>query len=159
MKIKNFFRLIVAVAVCELAGVIGSVFTAPAVRSAWYEGLIKPALNPPGWVFGPVWITLYALMGVAVFLVWKHGLSKREAKIALVAFGIQLFLNAVWSIIFFGMHNPGWALVDIMALWLAIVWTIAVFYKISRLSAYLLIPYIFWVSFASYLNYIIWTLN
>ncbi len=158
MKLNNTFKLIIAVGVSELAGIIGSVFTVSAIPN-WYAGLMKPVLNPPSWVFGPTWTTLYALMGVAAFLIWKTGWEKREVRMALGAFGIQLFLNAVWSVIFFGLHSPGWALVDIAALWLAIVWTMIVFYKISKPAAYLLIPYILWVSFASYLNYAIWTLN
>lgn len=158
MKINHVFKLIIAIAVAELAGAIGSVFTVSAIPN-WYSTLVKPTLNPPSWVFGPVWTTLYALMGIAAFLVWKHGWERKEIKTALSVFGLQLFLNAIWSIIFFGLHSPGWALVDIIALWLAIVWTMIVFYKISKPAAYLLIPYILWVSFASYLNYSIWMLN
>ncbi|MBI4132567.1 MAG: tryptophan-rich sensory protein [Candidatus Sungbacteria bacterium] len=158
MKINNFWRLVIAVVVSELAGVIGSVFTVSAIPN-WYAGLIKPAVNPPSWVFGPVWTTLYALMGVAAFLIWKKGFEQRDVKIALGIFGVQLVLNTVWSIIFFGLQSPGWALVDITLLWLAIVWTMVVFHKISKPAAYLLLPYILWVSFASYLNYVIWVLN
>jgi translocator protein len=157
MKLNNFFKL--------LAGVIGSVFmVSTSSPQAWYAGLVKPALNPPGWIFGPVWTTLYALMGVAAWLVWKQWSqgspsTRLRVKTALAVFGLQLFLNAIWSIIFFGLQNPGWALVDIVFLWLAIIWTIIVFYKISRPAAYLLTPYILWVSFAMYLNYAIWALN
>jgi len=158
MKFNNFFKLLIAVVVSELAGIIGSVFTVPSIPT-WYAGLAKPALNPPSWVFGPVWTILYALMGIAVFLVWKRGWEKKEIKVALGVFGLQLFLNVIWSIIFFGLHSPFWALVDIIALWLAIVWTIIVFYRISKPAAYLLFLYILWVSFASYLNYSIWILN
>jgi len=158
MRVNNFFKLVIAIGVSELAGVIGSVFTISAIPN-WYAGLVKPALNPPAWVFGPVWTTLYALMGVAAFLIWRMGWERKEVKMALGVFGIQLFLNAIWSIIFFSLHSPGWALVDIVLLWLAIVWTIAVFYKISKPAAYLLVPYLLWVSFASYLNYAIWVLN
>jgi len=158
MKLNNFFKLVIAIVVSELAGVIGSVFTISAIPN-WYAGLVKPVLNPPSWVFGPAWTTLYALMGISAFLIWKNGWEKKAVKTALGVFGIQLFLNALWSIIFFGLHSPGWALVDIIALWLAIVWTIFVFYKISKPAAYLLVPYILWVSFASYLNYSIWILN
>ncbi|PIQ75482.1 MAG: TspO protein [Candidatus Portnoybacteria bacterium CG11_big_fil_rev_8_21_14_0_20_40_15] len=165
MKVNNFFKLIIAIAVSEMAGIIGSFFTISAIPT-WYAGLAKPALNPPAWVFGPAWTTLYALMGVSLFLVWKqhsHILENvrmlRMWKIGIAAFFVQLSLNAVWSIIFFGLHSPGWALADIALLWLAIVWTIAVFYKISKPAAYLLLPYILWVSFASYLNYSIWMLN
>ncbi|OGG92460.1 TspO protein [Candidatus Kuenenbacteria bacterium RIFCSPLOWO2_12_FULL_42_13] len=158
MKLNNFFKLVIAIGVSELAGIIGSVFTISAIPN-WYAGLVKPALNPPAWVFGPAWTTLYTLMGIAAFLVWRMGWERKEVKMALEVFGIQLFLNAIWSIIFFGLQNPGWALVDIILLWLAIVWTMVVFYKISRPAAYLLVPYLLWVSFASYLNYSIWMLN
>jgi len=165
MKVNNFFKLIIAIAVSEMAGIIRFIFTISAIPT-WYAGLAKPALNPPAWVFGPAWTTLYALMGVSLFLVWKqhsHILENvrmlRMWKIGIAAFFVQLSLNAVWSIIFFGLHSPGWALADIALLWLAIVWTIAVFYKISKPAAYLLLPYILWVSFASYLNYSIWMLN
>ena len=171
MRINNFFKLVIAIVVSELAGIIGSVFTISSIPT-WYAGLVKPALNPPAWVFGPAWTTLYALMGVAAFLIWREydkltlseveGLviqRKKQIKIALSIFLGQLVLNTLWSIIFFGLHSPGWALVDIVLLWLAIVWTIAVFYKISRPAAWLLVPYILWVSFASYLNYSIWMLN
>ena len=166
MKLNNFFKLVIAIGVSELAGIIGSVFTISAITDpstgsgqAWYAGLVKPALNPPSWVFGPAWTTLYALMGIAAFLVWRNGWERKDVRIALGVFGIQLFLNAIWSIIFFGLQSPGWALVDITLLWFAIVWTIAVFYKISKPAAYLLVPYLLWVSFATYLNYAIWTLN
>ncbi len=158
MKINNFFKLVIAIVVSELAGVIGSFFTISAIPN-WYAGLVKPVLNPPAWVFGPAWTTLYALMGIAAFLIWKNGWDRKDVKAALGIFGLQLVLNAIWSIIFFGLHSPGWALVDIVLLWLAIVWTMVVFYKISRPAVYLLVPYLLWVSFASYLNYSIWMLN
>jgi len=158
MKLNNFVKLIIAIGVCELAGVVGSVFTVSSIPT-WYEGLAKPALNPPSWVFGPAWTTLYLLMGIAVFLVWKKGFERKEVKVALGVFGVQLFLNAIWSIIFFGLKNPGWAFVEIIFLWLAILATIIAFSKISRLAVWLLVPYILWVSFAGYLNYSIWTLN
>lgn len=157
-KNNNIFKLIIAIAVSELAGVVGSFFTVSAIPT-WYAALEKPALNPPGWVFGPVWGILYLLMGVAAFLVWRKGWERKEIKTALCVFVAQLFLNTIWSIIFFGLRNPDWALVNIIALWLAIIWTIIVFYKISKPAAYLLVPYILWVSFASYLNYAIWVLN
>lgn len=154
----KFIQIAIFIFIAQLAGIIGSVFTASAIPT-WYAGLVKPALNPPAWVFGPAWITLYALMGVSAWLIWKNGWKKKEVRMALGAFGIQLFLNAIWSIIFFGLHSPGWALVDIALLWFAIVWTMVVFYRISRPAAYLLVPYLLWVSFASYLNYAIWALN
>ncbi len=158
MKLNNFFKLIIAIAVCELAGIVGSVFTVAAIPD-WYAGLVKPALNAPSWVFWPAWATLYFLMGIAAFLLWRKGFERKDVKMALGLFSFQLFLNAIWSIVFFGLRNPGWALVDIILLWLAIIWTIVVFYRISRSTAWLLAPYILWVSFAAYLNYSIWLLN
>ncbi len=151
-------QLVVAVVICELAGAVGSIFTVPAI-SGWYAGLIKPALNPPNWIFGPVWTTLYLLMGIAAFLVWQKGFERTEVRTALIIFGVQLLLNMAWSAIFFGAHNPAGAFADIVLLWLAILATILTFYKISPVAAYLLLPYILWVSFAGYLNYAVWTLN
>ncbi len=158
MQLNNTFKLIIAIVVSELAGIIGSVFTTPSIAD-WYAGIVKPALNPPAWVSGPVWTTLFALMGIAAFLVWKKGLDRRDVKIALGIFLGQLVLNTLWSIIFFGLHSPGGALVEIVFLWLAILATIIAFAKISKPAAWLLVPYILWVSFAGYLNYSIWTLN
>ncbi|MBT3412909.1 MAG: tryptophan-rich sensory protein [Candidatus Jacksonbacteria bacterium] len=158
MKLKNISKLILAIGISELAGVLGSIFTVSSIPN-WYATLTKPALNPPSWVFGPVWTTLYALMGIAAFLIWKQGWEKKEVKIALGAFGAQLVLNTLWSIMFFGLQNPGLALINILLLWLAIIWTMVGFYKISKPAMYLLVPYILWVSFATYLNYALWTLN
>jgi tryptophan-rich sensory protein len=157
MKFSPLLQLVVAVLICELAGIIGSVFTVSEI-SGWYGTLVKPALNPPSSIFGPVWTTLYLLMGVAVFLVWRMR-EKKKVNVALFLFGFQLVLNTFWSIIFFGWHNPLLALVDITFLWISIVATIISFYKISRPSAFLLVPYLLWVSFATYLNYALWVLN
>ena len=158
MKLNNFFKLVIAIVISQLAGLIGSVFTISSIPT-WYATLQKPSFNPPNWIFGPAWITLYFLMGVAAFLVWRHGLERKEVRRALTIFGGQLVLNALWSIIFFGLHNPFWAFVEIIFLWLAILWMIIAFYKISRPAAYLLLPYILWVSFASILNFSILILN
>ncbi|MBI4235366.1 tryptophan-rich sensory protein [Candidatus Peregrinibacteria bacterium] len=158
MKLNNTIKLIIAIAVSELAGVIGSFFTTSAI-STWYAGIVKPALNPPAWIFGPVWTALFALMGIAAFLVWKKGLDRRDVKIALGIFISQLILNTLWSIIFFGLHSPGGALIEIIFLWFAILFTIIEFAKIYKPAAWLLAPYILWVSFAAYLNYMIWALN
>ena len=164
MKIDNTFKLIIAIVVSELAGVIGSVFTTPAISSGWYGALIKPSFNPPAWVFGPVWTMLFALMGVSAWLVWRGMGSRlrgndRKIKIALILFSIQLVSNTLWSIIFFGLHSPAGAFIEIVFLWLAILATIIVFAKISRPAAWLLVPYILWVSFAAYLNFSIWMMN
>lgn len=166
MRMRDVLGLAVAIGVAQLAGIIGSFFTAPSIPG-WYETLVKPALNPPSWVFGPVWITLYALMGIAAFLVWKKGWHRTDVKVALIFFSIQLVLNALWSIIFFGstsltingLNNIGIAFIEIVILWLAIVATIWAFARVSKPAAWLLAPYILWVSFAMYLNYSIWMLN
>ncbi|MBU1089730.1 tryptophan-rich sensory protein [Patescibacteria group bacterium] len=158
MRLQDVSKLIIAIGASELAGIVGSLFTASSIPT-WYATLAKPALNPPNWIFGPVWAILYLLMGVAAFLVWRKGFRRKDVKVALAVFGGQLFLNAIWSIIFFGLKSSGWAFVEIMLLWFAIVGTMAVFYKISKPAMYLLAPYILWVSFAAYLNLAIWTLN
>ena len=143
-------KLVFSVGICLLAGGVGAIFTTQAIPT-WYATLNKPILSPPNWVFAPVWTTLYILMGISLYLVWKKKIP--------TIFWIQLVLNAAWSIIFFGWHNPLLALVDIVALWIAIVLTIKSFYKISKLSAYLLYPYLAWVSFAAILNLAIVFLN
>ena len=158
MKVENFSKLFLSILICLSAGWIGSYFTISSIPG-WYEQLAKPSLNPPSWVFGPVWTTLYVLMGIAAFLVWQQGLNKKRVQIALIVFAGQLALNVVWSVLFFGLHNPGWALVDIVLLWFAILATIFAFAKVSRSASWLLIPYILWVSFAIYLNYSIFILN
>lgn len=163
MKTKDYVQLFIAIALSQSAGLLGAVFTASSV-STWYSTLTKPALNPPSWVFGPVWTLLYVLMGVAAFLIWRiyttaSGAKKRTARTALVLFALQLALNAWWSIIFFGQQQLGGALAEIVCLWVAIVATMYYFNKLSRTAAWLLLPYLLWVSFASYLTYSLWMLN
>lgn len=158
MKINDTIKLIIAIGISEAAGIIGAIFTAPSIP-AWYAELAKPAFNPPAWIFAPVWTTLYFLMGIAVFFVYKSGPKRKEVKIAIGIFIGQLALNTLWSVIFFGFRDLGLAFLEIIFLWLAIAWTIIVFYRIFKLAAYLLIPYILWVSFAAYLNYAILILN
>jgi len=151
-------KLIISVLACLLAGFVGSVATMPSIPT-WYASLQKPPFNPPNWIFGPVWTTLFIMMGVAAFLVWDKGLEKKEVRVALAIFGIQLLLNVFWSVLFFGMQSPLYAFIDIIALWASILATIIYFYKISATAGYLLIPYILWVSFASILNLSIAILN
>jgi translocator protein len=124
----------------------------------WYAGLVKPALTPPGWVFGPVWTLLYAMMGTAAWLVWRT-LGVYGALIPLGLFLGQLALNALWSYLFFGLQRPGLALLDIVALWLAILATLVNFWRAYASAGLLLLPYLFWVSFATYLNFQFWRLN
>jgi tryptophan-rich sensory protein len=165
MHIHNYFKLAISIVAPLMAGAIGSVFTAPSI-AGWYANLVKPALNPPSWIFGPVWTTLFVLMGIALFLVWKkHSTVIQSAqmlriwKLGIILFVTQLILNTLWSILFFGLESPAWALVEIVILWFAILATIITFYKISKPTLWLLLPYILWVSFAGYLNYAIWSLN
>ncbi|MFH1450827.1 MAG: TspO/MBR family protein [archaeon] len=160
MKIEknNIFRLAASIIVCQLAGAFGSIFTAKTV-STWYLTLNKPFFNPPGWLFGPVWITLYTLMGIALYFVLSKGLDRIEVKNAFFVFAAQLALNALWSVLFFGLRNPMLAFFEIILLWASILVSIFLFYRIDRKAAYLLIPYILWVSFAAVLNCAIWLLN
>jgi tryptophan-rich sensory protein len=154
---KKTYKLIISLIVPQLAGGLGSIFTASSVKG-WYLTLEKPTLNPPGWVFGPVWTTLFLLMGVALYLIWtKEGAGSK--KLAFWIFGVQLALNVLWSLIFFGAHRPDLALAEIFVLWLMILANIFVFYRVSKLAGLLLVPYLAWVSFAIYLNYSLWRLN
>lgn len=158
MKI-HVWKLAGAIILCEAAGLIGSIFTASSV-STWYATLLRPELAPPNWLFGPVWTTLYALMGVALYLVWTNTSTTLGARrIAIKVFFVQLVLNVFWSFIFFGTQEIGWALVEIIALWLSILASIITFVRVSRPAAWLLIPYLLWVSFATYLNYMLWVFN
>ncbi len=158
MRINNFSKLVISIIISQLAGIIGSIFTTSEIPN-WYSNLIKPSLNPPSWLFGPVWITLYILMGISAFLIWKNGLEQKNIKKSLSLFIIQLIFNSSWSIVFFKFHNPGLALINIIILWILILCTIISFHKISKTASRLLIPYILWVSFATYLNYAIYALN
>lgn len=142
------------VALCFLAP-LSSIWARP---DAWYAALSKPDWNPPGWVFGPVWTTLYILMGVAAWLVWRRGVWRARSG-ALWLFCGQLLLNALWTPLFFGLHRIDLALVDIVLLWLAIVATVVAFARSSVVAAWLLVPYLAWVSFASFLTFTIWKLN
>ncbi|MBL7155079.1 MAG: tryptophan-rich sensory protein [Candidatus Portnoybacteria bacterium] len=154
----NYKRLIISLALPQLAGLVGSVFTSSAIPT-WYAGLQKPSFSPPNWLFGPVWILLYILMGISVYLIWQRVEENKKAKGALWLFWIHLFFNAIWSVIFFGLHNPGLAFINIIIIWLLIIALMVKSWPINKWSAYLLIPYFIWVSFASVLNYFIWYLN
>ncbi len=154
----KFVRLFSSLAVCLGTGFAGSFLTRPAV-GGWYAGLNKPWFNPPAWLFAPVWTLLYAMMAVSFFLLWKDGFSDAGRKKAAVAFGVQLFLNALWTPVFFGLHLPGAALMVILLLLAAIVVTAVLFHRYSRTAAFLLYPYAAWVAFASVLNFSLWRLN
>ncbi|KPK62816.1 TspO protein [candidate division WOR_3 bacterium SM23_42] len=157
-RIPDIWRFIISIAICQLAGIIGSVFTAPAVPT-WYAALKKPAFSPPNWLFGPVWITLYVLMGISLFLVWRKSVDIPAVKTGLTVFGVQLILNILWSAAFFGLKSPVAGLLFIIALWIAILVTILRFTRVSEFAAILLVPYIVWVSFAAILNLSLFLLN
>ncbi|MGB5030019.1 MAG: TspO/MBR family protein, partial [Chitinophagaceae bacterium] len=126
---------------------------------SWYQTIARPTWNPPGWLFGPVWTTLYVMMGISLFLVWKEDTSVELKKIGIALFAVQLVLNFFWSFIFFNQHQIGWALVEIIAMWVFILLTIFAFAQVNKAAAWLLVPYISWVSFATILNFTIWQLN
>ena len=153
----HYFRLIASLVICQLAGIIGSLFSAPAIPD-WYASLEKPAFNPPNWIFSPVWICLYLLMGITLYILWQN-LPKREVQVALIYFAIQLGLNILWSVIFFGLKWPMVAFFEIIILWLFILLTMIKSYRVSKATIYLLLPYILWVNFAAVLNFFLWRLN
>jgi translocator protein len=158
VNIRNILRLVVSIVACLAAGAVGSVFTRNAILT-WYAALEKPPFNPPNWLFAPVWTLLYILMGIAAFLVWRKGLENRQVRTALILFLIQLVLNALWSVVFFGLESPLYGFIVIVVLWVAILFTILKFYRISLASSVLLWPYLLWVTFAAVLNSSIWLLN
>jgi len=153
---RHWLGLIVFLAICLGAGGLSSFLTFNSVRD-WYPQLRKPTGTPPGWIFGPVWTTLYVLMAVSAWLVWRE--FGRGARPALLIFFAQLALNAAWSGIFFGLRMLEIAFLQIVILWFAIIFTLFVFYLLVPLSALLLIPYLLWVTYAGYLNWGIWRLN
>jgi tryptophan-rich sensory protein len=158
MKPSDILKLVVSIVACLAAGAIGSVFTRSAIPT-WYATLEKPAFNPPNWLFAPVWTLLYIMMGIAAFLVWRKGLENRQVRIALIVFLIQLVLNALWSVVFFGLESPLYGLIVISALWVAILFTVLKFFRISSVASVLMWPYLLWVTFAAVLNVSIWLLN
>jgi translocator protein len=139
---------------CFAAASLGRLFG----PDEWYRALEKPAWNPPGWIFGPVWTVLYTMMAVSAWLVWRQG-SWGKHRTPLFIFLVQLSLNALWTPLFFGLHRPGVAFAEIVMLWLAIAVTLAAFSRVSRAAAWLLVPYLAWVSFAAVLNFTLWQLN
>jgi len=155
---KNTLIFILFIFITQLPGAVGSFFTSPG-SSEWYAELVKPALSPPNWVFAPVWLTLYVLMGIACFLVWRKGWPTQKAKWALGIFIVHLFFNGIWSIFYFGFQNIGLALMDIIVLAIFILISIILFARVSKMAALLLVPYLLWVFFATYLNAMLFILN
>jgi tryptophan-rich sensory protein len=181
MGFNKIVKLLISVIICELAGVLGAVFTGAEI-AGWYQRLNKPFFNPPGWIFGPVWTVLFLLMGISLYLVMEKDfkVSNRIGNSGLKAwnkwsenfwsgpwqkinivlvFIVQLLLNIFWSIIFFGAHNPGLAFFELLMLLAAIIYTTVNFYRVSKVAAYMLVPYILWVTFAGLLNLVIWLIN
>lgn len=154
---RTALGLVLSLMICFTASGVGALFTTPQIEG-WYSTLNRPSYAPPNWVFGPVWTALYAMMAVAAWLVWKTAESK-DAKVPLSLFGIQLLLNVLWSVLFFGMENPFLAFCEILVLWLFILATTISFVRISSAAGLLMVPYLLWVSFAAALNYGFWTLN
>ena len=150
-RVCVMLKLAISILICQCAGMVGALFTGRSI-SGWYVYLKKPFFNPPDWIFGPVWILLYILMGVAAYLVWRKGLHNSVVRAALGIFLVQLGLNCLWSIVFFGNRSIAGGMAVIVLLWLLILKTMHSFFAVSRQSCYLLIPYIIWVSFALVLN-------
>ena len=157
MRIVDILKLVGSILLCQLAGFLGSLFTTPAIPT-WYQTLNKPFFTPPNWIFSPVWIGLFILMGVSLFLVWRRP-DHPQFKPALIFFFVQLILNILWSVAFFALRSPFLGLIDIVLLWIAILLTILNFFKVSKWAGALLLPYLIWVSFAAVLNYFLWALN
>jgi benzodiazapine receptor len=157
---RSIPKLVGSVLLCEAAGAMGSIYTYGGVRD-WYPKLEKPSFTPPGWVFAPVWTVLYAMMGLSLYLASQRRSEQDEDlwQASRVLFGTQFALNTLWSYVFFGRRAPGWALVEILFLWVAIAATTRAFSRISRTAGLLLVPYLLWTSFAVVLNHSIWRLN
>lgn len=151
-------KFVFAILICLAVGGIAGMVTSSEVTGPWFTTIQKPSFQPPNWLFAPVWTTLYVLMGIALGIVWRQPASaQRNAAVTL--FFVQLLFNFLWSYIFFSWHMPGLALIDIITLWICIILTIFAFARHSRLAAWLIVPYVSWVSFASILNWSIWHLN
>ena len=157
MKLNKIIKLLFLIIVCEGVGFLGTIFTIPSIQG-WYMTLQKAPFNPPPWVFGPIWTTLYFLMALSLFLVLQKKLKKQRSFL-MILFSIQLALNFFWSVIFFGLHLPLAAFIEIIFLWISIALLIIDFWKFSKLAAILLIPYLCWVSVASTLNLFVVLLN
>ncbi len=157
-KKGDIVKLVISILIPLIVGFTSSFATLGSI-STFFDVLNKPTWTPPAWAFGPIWTTLYILMGIALFLVWRKGLERQDVKIAVIVFGVQLILNFFWTIIFFGFRSITGGLIEIIFLWIAILVNIILFYRISKTAGILLVPYIIWVTIASYLNYTVYLLN
>lgn len=154
---KNLFKFIISILIPLFVGFAGSFFTSNSV-STWYTTLNKPYFNPPSWIFGPVWTLLYIIIWISFYFVWLQNFGHKNKQV-LSIYSFQLFLNLIWSVLFFWIQNPLFSLIEIIILWFVILANIIIFYRIKKISGYLLIPYLLWVSFATILNYFIFILN
>lgn len=154
----KIIKLILSIVICEGVGIIAGIATRESVNT-WYQLLNKPSFTPPNYLFAPVWIVLYFLMGISLFLIWKDGLDSKIKKFAFFFFLFHLFINGIWSFFFFKWQLLFYSFLVISFLWILIIITIILFYKVNKISAFLLIPYLLWVSYASILNYTIWRIN
>ncbi len=155
---KKILYFVIAVGICLLAGYIGSYYTTPEIPT-WYAGLQKPDINPPSWVFAPVWTVLYILMGISLYLIVQSDLKKQDVQFGLILFIFQLLVNIGWSFFFFGLHSTFYGFLAIVLLWAVLLCTIIQVWRFSIPAAVLLMPYFIWVSFAGYLNYAILVMN
>ena len=158
MKMPFWVKVLLSIVVMQVLGGLGAAVTSGQITD-WYANLRRPPGTPPNWIFGPVWITLYAMIGTAFAIIWHRGKPGNLKNAAMLAFGVQLLLNLAWTPVFFGMHRMLIALVIICALWLTIVITIFLFRKLQPIAALLLVPYLIWVTYASYLNAGYWFFN
>jgi len=157
-NLREVPRLIASILIVFFSGAVGSLATFPEITT-WYAALAKPAWTPPNEWFGPIWTTLYILIGIALFLVWRQGWDRRDVRFAIGIFAVQLVLNILWSLVFFGLHSILGGFIIIFLLWIAILANMVAFYVLSKPAGLLLVPYIIWVSIASYLNYSVILLN
>jgi translocator protein len=153
---KFILKFIISILIPQLVGAIGAIFTVTSSES-WYQNITKPGFTPPDWIFGPVWISLYLLMGLSLFLIWTS--EHPYKRYGLRLFIIQLLLNGIWSPLFFGLKSPFLGLIVIILLFIMIILCIKYFYKINKASSYLMVPYVIWVGFAVLLNAAIWHMN
>lgn len=150
--------LVLCIVGCQLVGLAGGIVTRPALEG-WYARLEKPPFNPPNWLFPPVWTTLFLFMGVALWLVLRADPEAGSRGLALGLFGVQLGLNVLWSVLFFGLRSPGLAMVELVFFWAALVATTVLFFPLSTVAGVLFLPYLAWVSFAGILNFELWRRN
>lgn len=156
--LRDLLALVIALVAPLAVGGLSSIATVSSIPT-WYRGLNRPSWSPPDWAFAPAWTVLYILMGMAAWLVWRTGWEKGAVRAALAVFAGQLALNGLWSILFFGLQSPGAGLIEIIILWCAILLTTVLFFGLDRLAGLLFVPYVLWVTFASGLNFAIWSLN